>query len=84
MKNRILIRAFIFFTFFNSNAQIQNKDSLLLDTKYLLNFFETTNPDPYSGFGGMVYYNLEKRKLIDKINKVDLNKTQFYDLLYSF
>jgi Peptidase family S41 len=84
----MLKKCLVLFSFFLCHpvfeAQTMKRDSVIKDANYLLDFFESTNPDPYSGYGGMVYYGLEKQKLLDKLRKQDFDRFTFYNTLYQF
>ena len=50
---------FLFAILFNLPLFAQeslNSDSLISDFEYFTRLLETTHPDPYSGFGGKVFF----------------------------
>lgn len=44
-----------------------NKDSLLADFDYFMGLLESTHPDPYSGFGGEVFFHQKAFELRNEL-----------------
>jgi hypothetical protein len=55
--------------FAGDNNNSINRDSLARDFAYLSKLLETSHPDPYSSFGGRVFFNVESKKTEMAIRK---------------
>lgn len=70
---------------FRTNSQIiLNNDSLVSDFKYLTTQLEATHPDPYSGFGGRVFFFKTTHKVIEDIRKNHYTQQAFIDTINAF
>lgn len=54
-----------------------DKDSLAADFTYLVNALEETHPDPYSGFGGKVFFHKEATDLLDNLRENPCTTQEF-------
>jgi hypothetical protein len=61
-----------------------NNDSLVADFDYFIKLLEATHPDPYSGFGGKVFFHKEARKLRNNLKSRPVTLTDFDDQLSAF
>lgn len=61
-----------------------NRDSLVADFSYLVNTLEVTHPDPYSGFGGKVFFRKQAFDLTKDLQSKDYSLTEFTDKVSSF
>lgn len=50
------------------NAKTYNKDSLVMDFRRYITLLEATHPDPYSGFGGKVFFHRAAREMERRLN----------------
>lgn len=78
------------------NSHVQNNDpsfpaeqrftsaEIISDLRYVLKMIQDVHPDPYSGFGGRVEFQLEAQRIRNKIPKDGLTSRNFYDLLRQF
>lgn len=83
-------RRFVISTVFVSfgivlNAQtILNSDSLVSDFSYLVQLIESTHPDPYSGFGGKVFFHKAANSVIKDLHNNKCSQTMFVDKVNAF
>lgn len=69
----------------SSNAQTTlNKDSLASDFSYLVHLLESTHPDPYSGFGGKVFFYKAANNVLDDLQKSPYTETTFVNKVNTF
>lgn len=61
-----------------------NGDSLAADFRYLVKLLEATHPDPYSGFGGKVFFHKQAFLLQNKLQQRPHTVRQFQDELMAF
>lgn len=54
-----------------------DKDSLAADFTYLVKALEETHPDPYSGFGGKVFFHQEATDLLDNLRENPCTTQEF-------
>lgn len=67
------------------NAQTAlNKDSLASDFSYLVNLLESTHPDPYSGFGGKVFFHKTANDVLEDLQKNHYTETTFVNKVNTF
>lgn len=84
------MKHFALFIFFylaslQTNAQISlNRDSLVSDFKYLTEQLEATHPDPYSGFGGRVFFHKTAHRLIQSLWTNNYTQQDFADTISAF
>ncbi|NLI36410.1 MAG: peptidase S41 [Bacteroidales bacterium] len=68
-----------------SNAQTTlNKDSLASDFSYLVKLLESTHPDPYSGFGGKVFFYKAANNVVQDLQKNACTETMFVNKVNTF
>ena len=81
----ILLTLSLWLTFFvgNVHGQQVSGDTLIADFKHLIKLLEETHPDPYTGFGGKVFFHKEASNIEQELkNGTTLDK--FTDLVLSF
>lgn len=61
-----------------------NPDSLASDFSYLVKQLELTHPDPYSGFGGKVFFHKQAFDLTNDIRRNKYTTQQFFDKISAF
>lgn len=61
-----------------------NGDSLAADFRYLVKLLEATHPDPYSGFGGKVFFHKQAFLLENELQQYPHTVRQFQDKLMAF
>lgn len=61
-----------------------SRDSLVSDFSYLVNTLEVTHPDPYSGFGGKVFFRKQAFDLTKDLQNKDHSLAEFTDKVSSF
>ena len=69
--------------------QLQSQDTLSYkeifdDTNILINLLETSHPDPYSPFGGKVFFKLEAQKLVDDLPDSGIYLIDYQNYLNAF
>jgi len=70
---------------FTLNAQtVFNRDSLVSDFSYLVKLLEATHPDPYSGFGGKVFFHKAANDVVNDLYKNTCTPTIFVDKVNAF
>lgn len=80
MKQICTIIIFCLMTLYGGSVKAQettDKDSLAADFNYLVKALETTHPDPYSGFGGRVFFHKEANELLDDLKKNTYTTQEF-------
>lgn len=69
----------------SSNAQTTlNKDSLASDFNYLVHLLESTHPDPYSSFGGKVFFHKAANNVLHDLQKSPYTETTFVNKVNAF
>ncbi len=61
-----------------------SKKEIYQDIRYLLNLIQDVHPDPYSGFGGRVPFQLEAQRIMSSIPDEGLSSQDLYNLLRPF
>ena len=61
-----------------------SKKEIYQDIRYLLNLIQNVHPDPYSGFGGRVPFQLEAQRIMKSIPDEGLSSQDLYNLLRPF
>lgn len=85
MNKKTLISGLALFFCTQCYAQeIMNRDSLVADFSYLVKTLEATHPDPYSGFGGKVFFHKQAYDLTKGLQNEDHTLIQFTDKVSSF
>lgn len=75
----------IFLSALTSNAQTTlNNDSLASDFNYLVKLLESTHPDPYSGFGGKVFFHKVANDVLQDLQKNACTETVFVNKVNAF
>lgn len=75
----------IFLSALSSNAQTTlNKDSLASDFSYLVKLLESSHPDPYSGFGGKVFFHKAVNDALQDLQKNACTETTFVNKVNAF
>lgn len=64
--------------------EVMNGDSLVGDFDYLVRLLETSHPDPYSGFGGKVFFHAEAHKLKDLLKNKPCTVDEIYNRTMTF
>ena len=78
---------FLFAILFNLSLFAQeslNSDSLISDFEYFTRLLETTHPDPYSGFGGKVFFHEKAYNIKNTLKKQPCNIQEFWNLSMAF
>lgn len=60
------------------------RDTLVSDFKTFVKYLETTHPDPYSGFGGKVFFSQKAAEVEQQLRRQDYTKNDFVSLLGAF
>ena len=60
------------------------KDSLVADFRLFVKYLEATHPDPYSGFGGKVFFHKKVRETEQQLEKQDRSSDEFIRLVSAF
>lgn len=61
-----------------------NKDSLISDFSYLIQELEATHPDPYSGFGGKVFFHKQAYDLMNELQTGYYTQQEFSTKISTF
>ena len=61
-----------------------NNDSIVADFNYLIKLLETTHPDPYSGFGGKVFFHKQANRLENELRTQPCTQLTFWNKVMSF
>jgi len=61
-----------------------HRDSLVSDFNYFIDALENTHPDPYSAFGGRVFFQKQAFELKNKLKNNDYTKEEFSSMLSAF
>lgn len=61
-----------------------NKDSLISDFNYLIQELEATHPDPYSGFGGKVFFHKQAYDLRNELQTGNYTQQEFSTKISAF
>lgn len=65
-------------------GELSRKDSLVADFSYLVEALEVTHPDPYSGFGGKVFFHKEVFDLKNDLKQNDYSNVAFAEKISAF
>lgn len=68
---------------FSSNEE-NNKDSLIADFDYLIQLLEETHPDPYTNYGGKVFFHKDIYTLKEELIEQNLTTEEFAIKLNTF
>lgn len=80
-------RLFILLCLLTSPALSQNDlngDSLASDFRYLVKQLEATHPDPYSGFGGKVFFHEAAFRIENELRRAPGSRQSFFDRASAF
>ncbi|MDR0660789.1 MAG: S41 family peptidase [Prevotellaceae bacterium] len=66
---KILFSFFLLFIFSSTYSQQVSGDTLVADFKYLVKALEETHPDPYTGFGGKVFFHKKAFEVEQSLKK---------------
>lgn len=80
-------RLFILLCLLASPALSQNDlhgDSLASDFRYLVKLLEATHPDPYSGFGGKVFFHEAAFRVENELRRTSGSRQSFFDQASTF
>lgn len=80
---RILILCFIGCNLFFGQERI-HPDTLKSDFYDFIKLLEETHPDPYSSYGGRVFFHKEVKKYIDSIPSTGMNLEEFSEIISKF
>lgn len=84
-RTHIIIICLIIFSGLKALAQeYVNKDSLISDFNYLIQQLEATHPDPYSGFGGKVFFHKQAFDLKNELARKDHTLVDFSSKVSAF
>jgi hypothetical protein len=67
-----------------SEAQVLSRDSLYNEFRHFVKLLEETHPDPYSEFGGKVFFHMKASETEQKLKSGDYTLSQYQDALRSF
>lgn len=79
--------SFLLSAFFCLSGTAQNEmngDSLAADFRCLVQQLEATHPDPYTGFGGKVFFHKQAHELEDELRSRPHTLQQFWDKSMAF
>lgn len=74
----------VFFCLSGTAQNEMNGDSLATDFRCLVQQLEATHPDPYTGFGGKVFFHKQARQLEDELRSRPHTLQQFWDKSMAF
>src|ERR1035437_739384 len=84
-EKKIFIVAIILLISGMTDAQeLIPRDSLIADLKSLVKYLEETHPDPYSAFGGKVFFHKAAFDIQNNFPKAGCTKTEFALKISSF
>ncbi|MCZ4695845.1 peptidase S41 [Ancylomarina euxinus] len=66
------------------SQQTLNRDTLVSDFKYFISAIEETHPDPYSAYGGRVYFKKGAFDVETKLKNNDYTKDEFVSIISEF
>lgn len=85
MKKKIFVICLALISGFQAHAQENiSKDSLVSDFSYLIKELEATHPDPYSGFGGKVYFHKQAYDFTNDLKENNYTLQEFTDKVSAF
>lgn len=67
-----------------SSQKTFSGDSLASDFRYLVKLLETSHPDPYSGFGGKVFFHEQAFRLENDLRQAPGTQQTFFDKVSAF
>jgi hypothetical protein len=67
-----------------TKIRLFSREEIYQDIRYLLNLIQDVHPDPYSGFGGRVPFQLEAQRVMNSIPEEGLTRQDLYNLLRPF
>lgn len=79
MKHIYLSSLFCLIPLLASAQETLNGDSLAADFRYLVEQLEATHPDPYSGFGGKVFFHEQAFRLENELRQAPGTQQTFFD-----
>lgn len=80
----VILTVFIIFGIVSNAQTILNKDSLVSDFSYLIQLIESSHPDPYSGFGGKVFFHEAANSVIKDLYNTSCTQAMFIDKINVF
>jgi len=66
------------------SQQTINRDTLVSDFKYFISVIEETHPDPYSAYGGRVYFKKGAFDVETKLKNNDYTQDEFVSMISEF
>lgn len=84
MKRIYLSTLFCLTTMLANSQEVLNGDSLASDFRYLVKQLEATHPDPYSGFGGKVFFHKQAFLLENELHQTPGTQQTFFDKASAF
>lgn len=84
MKRAIVISLLVVLSRSLTAQDTVDRNLLLADFSYFINALEATHPDPYSGFGGRVFFQLEADKVKQDIKNNAYSKQAFAEAISTF
>ena len=84
MKQIIILCIIAIFTTNAFSQEVLNSDSITNDFSYFIKQLENTHPDPYSGFGGKVFFHIQAENIKNKIKYGSYTQEKFSDELSLF
>ena len=84
MKQIIILSIFSIFATKAYSQEVLKSDSVMKDFSYFIKQIENTHPDPYSGFGGKVFFHIQAENVKNKIKSGSFTKEKFSDELSLF
>lgn len=85
MKVKLFIfTLFLFSGVCFSEAQVLSRDSLYNEFRYLVKLLEETHPDPYSEFGGKVFFHKKASEIEHVLRSDDYTLDRYQSILGSF
>lgn len=79
MKHICLSSLFCLIPLLASAQETLNGDSLAADFRYLVEQLEATHPDPYSGFGGKVFFHEQAFRLENELRQAPGTQQALFD-----
>lgn len=84
MKHTYLLILFCLSSQWANSQKILNGDSLASDFRFLVKQLEITHPDPYSGFGGKVFFHEQAFRLENELRQSTGTLQTFFDKTSAF
>lgn len=86
-RNKIVIAILLILSIGGEHLYAQkmsNKDSLVADFAHLIKILEETHPDPYTGFGGKVFFHKQAFDLTNNLQQQPYTVNEFADKVNAF